>query len=249
LVSSASGGLTLNAETINNWPIADFNFTGNGTAAENPAAFLIDSGSIPLPAGTTAGDPVWVSGYTTPFGTAPPDFNAVAVNNETSVQIAGGQIGGGAATTPGNGACGIGSQVCDPAILQVNWPGSTTPFTTLSDAGFILNFDPALPAWIRIGPEVIELVDVPPVTVIPTALAVTNTFAPRYSVGNPVTATITPTVTAATTAIASYSSFSSWVSQVHSTLSSTSPGVQLTATGIYDRATNTFTATSIDFVL
>lgn len=250
LVSSASGGLTLNAETINNWPIADFNFTGNGTAAENPAAFLIDSGSIPLPAGTTAGDPVWVSGYTTPFGTAPPDFNAVAVNNEASVQIAGGQIGGGAATTPGNGACGIGSQVCDPAILQVAWLGNATPFATLSDAGFTLNINPGgLLAWIRIGPEAIDLVDVPTVTVIPTALAVTSTFAPRYSVGNPVTATITPTVTAATTAIASYSSFSSWVSQVHSTLSSTSPGVQLTATGIYDRATNTFTATSIDFVL
>ena len=74
-----------------------------GPLAVNPAAFLIDTGSIPLPAGRAAGDPLWVSGYTTPFGTAPPDFNAVAVNNETSVQIAGGQVGGGAPTTPGNG--------------------------------------------------------------------------------------------------------------------------------------------------
>jgi hypothetical protein len=138
LVSSASGSLTLDAQTINNWPIADFNFTGNGAAAENPAAFLIDSGSIPLPAGTTAGDPVWVSGYTTPFGTAPPDFDAVAVNNEASVQIAGGQVGGAAPTVPGNGTCGIGSQVCDPAILQVTWQKNPTPFTTLSDAGFFV---------------------------------------------------------------------------------------------------------------
>jgi hypothetical protein len=251
LGSSASGSLTLNAQTINNWPVADFNFTGNGAAAENPAAFLIDSGSIALPAGTTAGDPLWVSGYTTPFGTAPPDFNAVAVNDEASVQIAGGQVGGGAPTVPGNGTCGISSQVCDPAILQVAWLGNATPFATLSDAGFSLNLNPGgLLAWIRIGPEAIDLVDVPTVTVVPTALAVTSTFAPRYSVGNPATATITPTVTPTTaTAIASYSSFSSWVSQVKSTLSSTAPGLQLTASGIYDRATNTFTATSIDFVL
>jgi hypothetical protein len=249
LASSASGSLTLNAQTINNWPIADFNFTGNGAAAESPTAFLIDSGSIPLPAGTTAGDPVWVSGYTAPFGTAPPDFNAVAVNNETSVQIAGGQVGGGAPTTPGNGACGIGSQVCDPATLQVTWNSTPTPFTTLSDTGFSLNFDLVATAVLRIGPEVINLVTAPAVTVVPTALTVTSTFAPRYSVGNPATATITPTLALNTSSIASYSSFSSWVSQVNSTLTSTAPGRQLTATGIYDRATNTFTATSIDFVL
>jgi hypothetical protein len=36
---------------------------------------------------------------------------------------------------------------------------------------------------------------------------------------------------------------------VNSTLTGTAPGLQLSAIGIYDRATNTFTATSIDFVL
>jgi hypothetical protein len=249
LVSSASGSLTLNAQTINDWPLTDFNFTGNGAAAENPAAFLIDSGSIPLPAGTTAGDPVWVSGYTTPFGTAPPDFDAVAVNNETSVQIAGGQVGSGVPTQAGVGACGIGSQVCDPASLQVIWTGTTTPFTTLSSSGFTVNSDIAVVAQISIGPEVISLIGATPVTVVPTSLVSTSTFAPRYSVGNPATATITPTVATSTTSITSYSSFSSWVSQVNSTLSSTATARQLTATGIYNRADNTFTATSIDFVL
>jgi hypothetical protein len=249
LVSSASGSLTLDAQSINNWPISDFKFAGNGAALENPAAFLVDSGSILLPAGTTAGDPVWISGYTTPFGSAPPDFDAVAVNNESSVQIAGGQVGGGAPTTPGSGACGIGSQVCEPAILQVTWPqGNPTPFTTLSDSGFSLSVTSAYAAQIKIGPEVIDLSGAPAITVVPTALAVTSTFAPRYSVGDPATATTTPTVTS-TTAIASYSSFSSWVSKVNSSLSSTTPSVQLAASGIFDRATNTFTATSIDLVL
>ncbi len=250
LVSSASGSLTLDAQTINNWPVADFNFAGNGAAAESPAAFLVDTGSIPLPAGTTAGDPVWVSGYTTPFGTAPPDFDAVAVNNEGSVQIAGGQAGGGAPTAPGVGTCGIGSQVCDPAILQVTWKSEPAPFTVLSDAGFSLNLSLATTAQIKIGPEVIDLVGAPAVTVVPTTLAVTSTFAPRYSVGDPVTATtISTSTTASTTAIASFSSFASWVSKVNSTLNSATPGLQFAATGVYDRATNTFTATSIDLVL
>jgi hypothetical protein len=250
LVASASGNLTIDAQTINNWPVSVFDFTGNGAAAEDPTAFLIESGSIGLPAGIAAGDPVWVSGYTTPFGTAPPDFSAVAVNSEASVQIAGGQVGGGASTTPGNGACGIGSQVCNPATLVVNWDNSTTPFVTLSDAGFTLNFKLATTAQIKVGPEVISLIGAPTVTVVPTALAVTSTFAPRYSVGDPTPATTTPTVAAVTgAAIAQYSAFSSWVTEAQSTLSTAEPARQLSASGIYNRATNTFTATSIDFVL
>ena len=250
LVASASGNLTIDAQTINNWPVASFDFTGNGAAAEDPTAFLIESGSIGLPAGITAGDPVWVSGYTTPVGTAPPDFNAVAVNSEASVQIAGGQVGGGAPTTPGNGACGIGSQVCTPATLLVDWGNNATPFATLSNAGFALDLTLAETAQIRIGPELISLIGAPTVTVVPTALAVTSTFAPRYSVGDPTPATTTPTTPATTgAAIESYSSFSSWVTAVHSTLSTAEPARQLSATGIFNRATNTFTATSIDFVL
>ena len=171
------------------------------------------------------------------------------MNNEASVQIAGGQVDGAAPTAPGTGGCGIGSQVCDPAILQVTWTSNPKPFTTLSDAGFSLSLDLASTAQIKIGAEVISLASVPAVTVVPTSLTVTSTFAPRYSVGNPATATITPNLALNTSTLASYSSFSSWVSEVNSTLTGTAPGLQLSAIGIYDRATNTFTATSIDFVL
>ena len=172
------------------------------------------------------------------------------LNSEASVQIAGGQVGGGAPTAPGNGACGIGSQVCNPATLQVTWNNSTAPFTTLTDAGFTLDLKLTFTAQIRVGPEVINLSGTPTVTVVPTALAVTSTFAPRFSIGNPSPATTTPTATATTgAAIVSYSSFSNWVTAAHSTLSTADPARQLSATGIYNRATNTFTATSIDFVL
>jgi hypothetical protein len=43
--------------------------------------------------------------------------------------------------------------------------------------------------------------------------------------------------------------FSDFVSGAATSLSTTDPAVQLVARGIYDRATNTFTATAIDFAL
>ena len=118
LTAVSGASLTMNATAIDGFPISDFNFAGNGAAAVNPAAFVVHSGALTLPAGVAPSDPLWVNGYTTPFGTAPPDFNAIAVNGENSVQVAGGQAGGAASTTPGTGGCGIGSQVCRPAKLD-----------------------------------------------------------------------------------------------------------------------------------
>lgn len=249
LVSTAAGSLVMNAQTINGWPADVFDFTGNGSAAVTPSAFSVDTGSITVPAGTVAGAPVWVTGYTNTFGSAPPDFNAVAVNNENSVQVAGGQVGGGASTTPGTRSCGIGSQVCDPAVLEVTWAPTTAPFASLSDAGFSISYQHAFSAVVRIGPEIIDLPTVTPaIRIVPTTLAVTSTFAPRFSVGDPATASTTPTVTS-TTLLQSYSVFADWVAKVDSSVTAAAPAEQLTASGIYDRATNTFTATTIDFVL
>ncbi|HMK87474.1 MAG TPA: hypothetical protein VK437_16040, partial [Steroidobacteraceae bacterium] len=51
LVSSTTGSLVMDVQTINNWPVSDFTFTGNGAGTENPAAFSVDTGTIALPAG------------------------------------------------------------------------------------------------------------------------------------------------------------------------------------------------------
>jgi hypothetical protein len=252
LVSSATGSLVMDVETINNWPVSDYDFTGNGAAALNPAAFSVDTGTISLPAGTAPGDPLWVNGFTTPFGSAPPDFTAVAVNNQASVQLAGGQVGGGASTAPGNMGCGIGSQVCDPAVLEVVWkPGIPTPLLNLGASGFSPNLNSSYlySATLRIGPESIALTSLPTaLNVVPTTLVATSTFAPRYMVGVAATSTTTTTVTS-TTAFHVYSDFSSFASESAATVSSTNLGLQLAAKGLYDPTTNTFTATSIDFVL
>jgi hypothetical protein len=255
LVSSAAGSLVMNVQTIHNLPVSDFTFTGNGAAALNPAAFAVDTGTLALPSGTAVGNPVWSDGFFSPFGSAPPDFSAVALNNELSVQTAGGPVGGGGPTVAGTLTCGIGSEVCEPASLQVVWsnpPGSATPFASLSDAGFSIDLaNKALySAVIRIGPESIALTSLPASPqVVPTTLTVTSTFAPQYTVGNPSTSSTTATATAATTTLHVYNTFADFVTEVNGTLNTASPAAQLEAHGVYNRTTNIFTATSVNLVL
>jgi hypothetical protein len=252
LSSAANGTLTMNLETLNDFPVDDFTFTGNGTGTEDPTAFVVNTNSIGLPSGTVAGDPIWITGFTTPFGTAPPDFKAVSVNNELSVQLAGGALGGATSTAPGTETCGIGSELCDTAVLQVVWTPAnkvTTPFVASSAAGFSIDLSKVYTAVIRVGPEAIDLVSLgTSPTVVPTTLAVTSTFAPRYMVGNPYTSTTTTTTTS-TTAFDTFSSFPEFIVEANSLLSTTVPAMQLAAKGVYNRSTNTFTATGIDFVL
>jgi hypothetical protein len=252
LVSSAAGSLVMNVNTINDWPVSDYDFTGNGaTAADNPSpsAFSVNTAGLTLPLGTAAGDPVWVNGFVTRFGSAPPDLDADAANNQLSVQTAGGQAGGAASTAPGLETCGVGSQVCNPGSLQVVWtspPGTTAPFVSVSSSGFTIDLSQAeyLSGVIRIGPQSIDLKSVPAVMVVPTTLPVTSIFSPSYAFGD-------PGVTAATTVstISVYSSFSDFIAALTPAISATNPVKQLEARGVYDAATNTFVATSINFVL
>jgi hypothetical protein len=254
LVSSAAGSLVMNVQNINNWPISDYHFDGNGATPPSPAAFLVETGGIGLPAGTAAGDSLWVDGFVTRFGSAPPDFNAVAVNNELTVSLAGGPVGGGASTALGTQTCGIGSQLCQPASLQVLWtspPGTLTPFEVSSTSGFSINLGNTdlYSAVIRIGPESIDLTSLPASPqVVPTTLTATSTFSPQYTYGNPATFTSTSSVTSSS-AIATFGDFTSFINGLNGAMNAANPARQLEARGVYDRATNIFRATSINFVL
>ncbi|MGA2342116.1 MAG: hypothetical protein ABSG29_02910 [Steroidobacteraceae bacterium] len=257
LVTSAAGSLVMDLQTIDNYPVSLFNFAGNGsTPAHNPvpATFSVTTPGLSLPAGTAIGDPIWVDGVSTAFGAAPPDFRAFALNNESSVQVAGGQLDGGASTAPGIGLCGIGSQVCEPASLQIVWRGTDAdPFETITDTGFSLKLDdPNLLTYVvRIGPESIDVKTLPSSPlIVPTILPVTQTFAPRYAWGVPATATVTSTsTTASTTALEVASAFDVFITGILKTISTTNPALQFQATGLYNRTNNTFTATSTNFVL
>jgi hypothetical protein len=254
LAAPVGGALALNLQTINNWPVADYNFAGNGSSAATvpvPAAFSVDTGGLTLPT-AAPGDPLWIDGRVAPFGAAPPDFIASAVYSELGVQTAGAAAGG---TT-----CGQGDADCVPASIRVVWSGAgtTTPFATpASGPGPAVDLTNASTAVIRIGPESINMLTLPvnpqivataaplPVTAkAPGAGSVEVTlpplFLPLYSFGNP--------LAVAPLGLEVFSNFSTFSTNL-STAAASTPATQLEARGTYNRATNTFTAISIAVVL
>jgi hypothetical protein len=226
LVSSGAGALSLNLQTINNWPVSDFSFAGNGTsAAADPVAtaFTVNTGTLTNP-DTTVGDPLWIDGLVAPFGSAPPDFDATAISSEVSV----------------------------PASLQVHWTGTgtTTPFSVLSSTGLSINLANASigTAVIRVGPESVALASLPaspqftvvPQTAIASSVPGVFLFTPRFSYGDP--------TAVAPAGIHVFSAFGTFATDLTTALATTA-ALQLEARGTYNRATNTFSASSVDVVL
>ena len=259
LVSTTTGNVSLNLQTINNWPVADYAFAGNGTsAATNPVAtnFSVNSAALAIP-DTTVGDPLWIDGLFAPFGTAPPDFTALSVNDELSVQAAGAAA---APTIPLS--CGQGNSDCVRASMQVSWTGSgtSTPFTGLSSSGFSVDLNNANfgSGVIRIGPESIALKSLAQSpNIVPTAApapvtanagssgSVTVTlpplYLPSYSFGTPATA-------APNNVVSVFSAFGTFATQLTTALAA-KPALQLEARGTFNRASNTFNAISVNVVL
>jgi hypothetical protein len=226
LISSASGSLALNLQGIENWPASVYNFAGNGvSAAQDPTAanYLVNTGALTLPA-AAAGDPLWIDGFTSPFGLAPPDFIAEAVNAEPTV----------------------------PASLVVAWTGTGTaaPFATLTSSG--LTIDLANAAFgsgsLRVGADTIDIktLSVNPTIVPAAAVPASNglpLFSPVFSVGSGASAE------SATASIQSFNGFAAYVTQLTTTFATPTPATQFVARGFYNRSSNTFTASSIDVVL
>ncbi len=226
LVSSAAGSVTLNLQAIENYPASVYNFAGNGlSAAQDPTAanFVVNTAALTLPT-TAAGDPLFVDGYVTPFGSAPPDFLAQAVNAEPSV----------------------------PATLAVTWTGTGTaaPFATLSATSLTIDLTNAAfgSGQLRIGAESIDITTlsasprVVPAVAVPAANGL-PLFTPRFSVGAGAVKTTT------TNPIMSFNEFGAFTTQLATTFATPTPATQLVARGLYDRTSNTFTASSIDVVL
>ena len=282
VVSTAADSVVLNLQSINDWPASIFNFAGTGAStAQNASAanYEVNTTGLTVPAGTVAGDALWIEGVISPFGSAPPDFLASAVNNEAGVQVVDTPVVYVPATpvtppTAGTLTCGAGNLVCVPASMQVYWAaGTSTPFATFTGTGsgsmtIDLSNTKLTSAIIRIGPESVALstlaatpsiVPVPsPPTGTPGAAGTAGlpaVFLPQYSVGNPVTSSLitttapTSATTAQTTSLYVYNTFASFVTQVNSLMTTADPALQFEATGFFNRATNTFNATSINLVL
>lgn len=227
LISAASGSLQLNLQAIENYPASVYNFAGNGvSAAQDPVAanFAVNTGALTLPT-QAPGDPVWVDGYLAPFGTAPPDFTASSVLAEPSV----------------------------PATLMVLWTGTGTaaPFATLTDTGLTIDLTNAAfgSGQLRIGAETVDVTtlsatpNIVPAVAAPDPTSGLPLFMPRFSVG-------AGAISAGTTSpIESFNTFGAFVTGLNTAFAAPTPATQFVARGMYDRASNTFTASSIDVVL
>ena len=227
LNSTASGSLLLNLQAIENYPVSVYSFAGNGvSAAQDPVAanFAVNTGALTLPT-AAPGDPLWIDGYSAPFGTAPPDWTAFSVNAQPAVA----------------------------ATLAVVWTGTGTaaPFATLTPTGLTIDLANAAfgSGQLRIGAETIDITtlsatpNIVPAVAVPAATTGLPLFNPRFSVGpggiaensvNPIT---------------SYITFAAFVTQLNTTFATPTPATQFVARGTYDSASNTFTASSIDVVL
>ncbi|MEP6886056.1 MAG: hypothetical protein ABJC66_15015 [Gammaproteobacteria bacterium] len=222
VVSSGAGTVVLNLQSIENWPVSIYDFTGNGAVAVSPAAYEINSGTLALPAGTVTGSPLWVDGISSPFGSAPPDFLATSITAELSV----------------------------PARLQVAWTsaGTTAPFATLTATGLTIDLANAnySSGVIRIGSESIDLASLPATPqIVPQATPASTSglppiFLPSFAIGN--------LSAAKTTSVAVFNAFSGFVTQAPKSVVAATPAFKFVAMGVFNRGTNTFTASSIDVV-
>lgn len=153
-----------------------------------------------------------------------------------------GLVNGFGGAPPDFNATTVNGESAVPASLRVTWSGTgtTAPFAGVSSGGFTVDLtNPSLAsAVIMVGPETVDLhsLGASP-QIVPTSAAVTSTFAPDFALGN------------ATSGISQFSSFASFVTALNTDLGSTNQAVSLEARGLYDRATNTFTADTVNLVL
>jgi hypothetical protein len=117
--------VTLGLSTIDRLPVSLFSFAGTGltpttgtSVDTDPTKYVVATGNLPLASLTTGGSLIGI-GFVAPFGSTPPDFNAVT--------IVSGTMGDMDNNDDDNDNSGKGAQ------MDIDWgnAGTTTPFKTL----------------------------------------------------------------------------------------------------------------------
>jgi hypothetical protein len=231
LLSAAADTLSVSLQDFELLPAAKFNYAGTGTtAAQDVVAddYIVNTthaGTTNL-AGVAPGTALWIDGFVTGFGAAPPDFNAFPAGLEASA---------------------VNQEASVPASLEVDWTaaGTTTPFTTVTAGGFSINLANAAFASgvIRIGPEIVTLAS------LPASPSVVPNLVPSCVAGNTQPCIALFSFGTAATGITSVSSFPTFVTDLAAAITTAAPVTRLQASGFYNRTTNTFTANSVNIVL
>jgi hypothetical protein len=141
-----------------------------------------------------------------------------------------------------------------PAVMHVVWSGAgtTAPFSSLTGSGLTVDLGNAAFAsgTIQIGAESIDITKlaaspqvVPAVASTPTAAGLPPLFVPVFAVGPGAVGTLV------TTSVDCFNTFPAFVTQLGTTFATPTAATQLVAAGVYNRATNIFTASRINVVL
>jgi hypothetical protein len=157
VTAAASGALTLDLQSIGGLRPARFDFTGTGSGSvldADPDAYEIALAAGLDTSSLSPGSWVGVHGFVAPFGTAPPDFNAITLIDYADTR----------------------------AALAVAWipGGSTAPFSAISASGLTLDTaaTPAPTGSIHLGGAVVPLGSLAvPVAVVPPDGAVRQAYA------------------------------------------------------------------------
>ncbi len=146
LSSATPNNLTMDLLTLASYTPAGFNFAGTATGggAVSPTAYPVNTGTIDE-SSTAAGTLLAVDGFETPFGSAPPAFDATTI-------------------TPGSAT---------QQTLVVQWTngGATHPFSAVSDEGIVVdlaNADLGYPSSIITGPQSLDIRSLPASPLITT---------------------------------------------------------------------------------
>ena len=218
LSTAASGTATINLLSLGGVEPSALTFTGTGSATDaNPTAYAVNTGSLDLSA-LTASSLVRFDGNVTPFGSAPPDFSALAVTADSATD----------------------------QVLIVDWTGNgtTAPFASSGSSGLVVNLSNASlgPSHqILIGPTTIVL---PPgggnITIVPdnTIVGPDGQVTGNFAIGNPTS----------TTDVSVFQSFGDYLTQIGTVLNGTNTIEKLVAVGHYDQASATFTASRINMM-
>ena len=133
---SSTGALTLQLDSIAGRRVSAFDFAGTGASAAqdaDPANYEVTTGALDL-SGLSNGEPTKLVGYPTPFGAAPPDFDARTLVDFPRL----------------------------PALLSMSWGsnGTKAPFTSQEPTGLVLDLaNPNIGRlhFLSIGPRVLDL--------------------------------------------------------------------------------------------
>jgi hypothetical protein len=161
LVSSpGSGSVNLTLSQLGGRAVAPFNFTGSGASASQ---YVVSTGSLSL-ANSTAGAPVLVTGLTSSFGAASPNFTATTLLDPTTIN----------------------------AELILDWGVATaTPFSTFDSSGIDLDIAAGgigVRHEIQVGAQVTDLIGLSsePIIVPSTSTTAGNQI---FTIGHSVSST------------------------------------------------------------